>query len=93
VSSGTVCKELLDKAAAAAITVLKTGRVSKMARLIASKLTPQISLHGVLVEIFGLGTSLSVRAPLARAKLHLIVFEAISLLPMTWSSLKRPAMK
>jgi HPr kinase/phosphorylase len=56
VSSGTVCKELLDKAAAAAITVLKTGRVSKMARLIASKLTPQISLHGVLVEIFGLGT-------------------------------------
>jgi len=27
-----------------------------MARLIASKLTPQISLHGVLVEIFGLGT-------------------------------------
>jgi HPr kinase/phosphorylase len=56
VSSGTVCKELLDKAAAAAITVLKTGRVSKMASLIASKLTPQISLHGVLVEIFGLGT-------------------------------------
>ncbi|HET6364846.1 MAG TPA: HPr(Ser) kinase/phosphatase, partial [Nitrospirota bacterium] len=56
VSSGTVCKELLDKAAAAAITVLKTGRVSKMSRLIASKLTPQISLHGVLVEIFGLGT-------------------------------------
>lgn len=56
VSSGTVCKELLDKAAAAAITVLKTGRVSKMARLIASKLPPQISLHGVLVEIFGLGT-------------------------------------
>jgi HPr kinase/phosphorylase len=56
VSSGNVCKELLDKAAAAAITVLKTGRVSKMARLIASKLTPQISLHGVLVEIFGLGT-------------------------------------
>lgn len=55
-SSGTVCKELLDKAAAAAIAVLKTGSVSKMARLIASKLTPQISLHGVLVEIFGLGT-------------------------------------
>ncbi|HUI68620.1 MAG TPA: HPr(Ser) kinase/phosphatase [Nitrospirota bacterium] len=56
VSNRTVCKELLDKAAAAAITVLKTGSVSKMARLIASKLTPQISLHGVLVEIFGLGT-------------------------------------
>jgi HPr kinase/phosphorylase len=56
VSSRTVCKELLDKAAAAGITVLKTGSVSKMARLIASKLTPQISLHGVLVEIFGLGT-------------------------------------
>ena len=56
VSSRTVCKELLDKAAAAAITVLKTGSVSRMARLIASKLAPQISLHGVLVEIFGLGT-------------------------------------
>jgi len=56
VSSGTVCKELLDKTEAAAITVLKTGSVSKMARVIASKLAPQISLHGVLVEIFGLGT-------------------------------------
>ncbi|HTP05786.1 MAG TPA: HPr(Ser) kinase/phosphatase [Nitrospirota bacterium] len=56
VSSRTVCKELLDKAAAEAIAVLKTGNVSKVARLIASKLTPQISLHGVLVEIFGLGT-------------------------------------
>jgi HPr kinase/phosphorylase len=56
VSSGTVCREFLDKAAAAAITVLKTGRVSRMASLLASKLTPQISLHGVLVQIFGLGT-------------------------------------
>ncbi len=56
VSSSTVCTELLEKAAAAEISVLKAGSVSKMARLIASKLTPQISLHGVLVEIFGLGT-------------------------------------
>jgi HPr kinase/phosphorylase len=56
VSSSTVCTELLEEAAAAEIAVLKAGSVSKMARLIASKLTPQISLHGVLVEIFGLGT-------------------------------------
>jgi HPr kinase/phosphorylase len=56
VSSGTVCRELLDKTAAAAITVLKSGSVSKITRLLASKLTPNISLHGVLVQIFGLGT-------------------------------------
>ncbi len=56
VSSSTVCKELLENASAAAITVLKTGRMSRMARLLALKLNPQISLHGVLVQIFGLGT-------------------------------------
>jgi HPr kinase/phosphorylase len=56
VSGGTVCRELLEKTAAAEITVLKIGSVSNMARLLASKLTPNISLHGVLVQIFGLGT-------------------------------------
>ncbi len=56
VSSSAVCKELLEKTSAAAITVLKTGSVSRMARLLALKLNPQISLHGVLVQIFGLGT-------------------------------------
>ena len=56
VSGGTLCRELLEKTAAAEITVLKSGNVSNMARLLASKLTPNISLHGVLVQIFGLGT-------------------------------------
>ncbi|HXY55123.1 MAG TPA: HPr(Ser) kinase/phosphatase [Nitrospirota bacterium] len=56
VSGGTVCRELNDKTEAAAITMIKSGRVSDMARLLASKLTPSVSLHGVLVQIFDLGT-------------------------------------
>ena len=56
VSGGSVCRELHDKTEAAAITVIKSGRVSNMARLLASKLTPSVSLHGVLVQIFDLGT-------------------------------------
>jgi HPr kinase/phosphorylase len=55
-SGGAVCGELLDTAESSGIPVLKTGNVPKLARLLMEKLTPRISLHGVLVQIFGLGT-------------------------------------
>jgi len=56
VSGGTVCKELLDKAASSNIPLLKCGNLSQLTRLLVARLTPKVSLHGVLVQIFGLGT-------------------------------------
>ncbi len=55
VSGGAICRELLDAAEAAAIPVLRSGNVSRMARLLAERLTPRVGLHGVLVQIFGIG--------------------------------------
>ena len=56
VTSGTVCLELLEHMDAAKIAVVKTKDLSGVNRILVEKLTPQISLHGVLVQIFGLGT-------------------------------------
>ncbi len=56
VSGGSVCKELLSKAGSSKIPVLKSGSLLRVNRLIADKVSRQISMHGVLVQIFGLGT-------------------------------------
>jgi len=56
INGGPVCKELLDKADASGITILKTGNISKLSRILLDSIVRNISLHGVLVEIFGLGT-------------------------------------
>ena len=56
VSGGTVCKELLDGAESARIPVLKTGNMPRLTRLLTERLATRISVHGVLVQIFGLGT-------------------------------------
>lgn len=56
VSGGKTCKELLAAAAASKIPVLKSGNLPNLRRLLAEKLLPRISLHGVLVRIFELGT-------------------------------------
>ncbi len=56
VSGSAVCQELLDKAASSAIPVLKSGNLSQLTRLLVDRLAPTTSLHGVLVQIFGLGT-------------------------------------
>ena len=56
VSGGTVCKELLDSAASSKIPLLKCGNLSQLTRVLMSLLAPRISLHGVLVQIFDLGT-------------------------------------
>jgi HPr kinase/phosphorylase len=56
VSGGTNCKELLDMAAVVNIPVLKSKNLPKLQRLLVDRLLPRISLHGVLVRIFDLGT-------------------------------------
>jgi HPr kinase/phosphorylase len=55
VTSGSVCPELIKSMDSAKIPVIKIKDLPGLNRLLAEKLTPQISLHGVLVQIFGLG--------------------------------------
>jgi HPr kinase/phosphorylase len=55
-SGGTVCREFLEAAETAAIPVLKSGNIPRMERLLAERLAPRVGLHGVLVQIFGIGT-------------------------------------
>ncbi len=56
VSGGNVPAELLKKSDAAGVPVLRTGSLPNLTRLLAGKLAPRISMHGVLVQIFGTGT-------------------------------------
>jgi len=56
VSGGPVCRELIEKAESSSIPVLKSGNLSHLTRLLVDRLAPRISIHGVLVQIFGLGT-------------------------------------
>lgn len=55
VSGGMVCKELVEQAEVSETPLLKTRNFPKFSRLLAERLSPGVSLHGVLVEIFGLG--------------------------------------
>ncbi len=55
-SGGTACKELLDTAEASTIPVLKSGNLSRLSKILMNRLPHKISIHGVLVQIFGLGT-------------------------------------
>jgi HPr kinase/phosphorylase len=54
-SGGAVCRELLDAAETARIPVVRSRNVPRMARTLAERLAPRIGLHGVLVQIFGMG--------------------------------------
>jgi len=56
VTGGAVCRELIDKAEAVRIPVIKSRNVQGLRRILTEKLLPRISLHGVLVQILGLGT-------------------------------------
>jgi serine kinase of HPr protein (carbohydrate metabolism regulator) len=55
-SSGSICRELLDQASRSKIPVLKTLNLPDLRRLLVGRLLPRTSLHGVLVKIFELGT-------------------------------------
>lgn len=54
-SGSGICREFLDAAEAAKIPVLKSGNIPRMERLLAERLAPRVGLHGVLVEVFGIG--------------------------------------
>ncbi len=56
VSNGDICRELIASADASKIPVLKSGNVPQLSRFLVEKLAPRISMHGVLVQIFELGT-------------------------------------
>jgi len=55
-SGGELCKELLDTAEASKVPLLKSKNLPDLRRLLVEKLLPWVSLHGVLVRIFDLGT-------------------------------------
>ena len=54
-SGSSICREFLDAADAAKIPVLKSGNILRMERLLAERLAPRVGLHGVLVQVFGIG--------------------------------------
>ncbi len=56
VSGGRVPALLLARADSAGIPVVRSRRIPRLARVLMEKLSPSVSLHGVLVQIFGLGT-------------------------------------
>jgi HPr kinase/phosphorylase len=58
VSGGRICRELLTAAEGASITVFRSGSVARLTRLLNEHLLPRVGLHGVLVQIFGVGTLL-----------------------------------
>jgi HPr kinase/phosphorylase len=55
VSGGMPWRELLVRADAARIAVLKSRRLPQLTRVLVERLTPRVSMHGVLVEVFGIG--------------------------------------
>jgi len=57
-TGNTSCPELLAGAERAGIPVFMSRDLQKLARLLSRKLMLRVSLHGVLVQIFGLGTLL-----------------------------------
>jgi HPr kinase/phosphorylase len=56
VSGGTVPGDLLSRADAAKVPVFRSRSMPRLARSLVERLAPSVSLHGVLVQIFGLGT-------------------------------------
>ncbi len=56
VTGGSVSAELIDKAEAAKVPVFRSRSLPRLAKTLVERLTPWVSLHGVLVQIFGLGT-------------------------------------
>jgi HPr kinase/phosphorylase len=54
-TGGSICREFLDAADAAAVPVLKSGSILRMERLLTERLAPRVGLHGVLVQVFGIG--------------------------------------
>lgn len=54
-TGGKTCHELLDSAESALVPVIKCGNVPRLARALAQLLSPRTGMHGVLVQVFGVG--------------------------------------
>lgn len=54
-SGGGPCREFLDSADAASVPVVKCGDILRMGKRLAELLTPRTGMHGVLVQVFGVG--------------------------------------
>lgn len=50
-----VCRELLAAADAASVPVLGVASIARLSRALMGRLAPRVGLHGVLVQIFGVG--------------------------------------
>lgn len=55
-SGGSPGRELLDRAETAGVPVIKVRNIPRLRRTLIEHLTPRTSMHGVLVEVFGIGT-------------------------------------
>jgi HPr kinase/phosphorylase len=55
VTGGNVSAELIDNAEAAKVPVFRSRSLPRLVRTLVERLAPRVSLHGVLVQIFGLG--------------------------------------
>jgi len=71
VSNSMVCKDLLQKADSVKIPVLKTGNLQKLTQLLVERFTSQTSLHGVLVQIFKLGTLITGKSAVGKSEVAL----------------------
>ena len=56
VGRSVVCRELLAAADAARVPVLVIASITRLSRMLMERLAPRVGLHGVLVQIFGVGT-------------------------------------
>jgi HPr kinase/phosphorylase len=71
ISGRDVCNELLRGAEAAAITVFKIGTIPKFSRMLAELLASPISLHGVLVQVFGMGVLIIGKSSVGKSEVAL----------------------
>jgi len=54
-SGGALCSEFLNSADQAAVPVVKCGDILRLGKRLAELLTPRTGMHGVLVQVFGVG--------------------------------------
>ena len=54
-SGSRACRELLNCAESAEVPVIKCGNIPRLARLLGELLTQRTGMHGVLVQVFGVG--------------------------------------
>lgn len=55
-SGGEITEDLAKAAGSARVCVLKSRNLPGLARLLVQRLAPKTSMHGVLIEVFGMGT-------------------------------------